>query len=152
MKGIFFCGHADINAGYSFISLDAGDNNFGKETPLVYGLKLKNSRDDSLVIKQILSEFDGVEAIGWREYNRGFFGVLRMEKNILFLLILYSSYSTHILHILILLYYHSYIISPNQFSCQSLFLLSLYSLNCILKSELAEYKLLVESSINKLLP
>lgn len=88
VKGIFFCGHADINAGYSFISLDAGDNNFGKKTPFVYGLKLKNSRDDSPVIKQILSEFDGVEAIGWREYNRGFFGVLRMEKNILFLLVL----------------------------------------------------------------
>ncbi len=88
VKGIFFCGHADINAGYSFISLAAGNENFGNETPLFFGLKLRNSREDSIVINQVLSEFEGAEAVGWRDYNRGFFGVLRMEKNILFLLVL----------------------------------------------------------------
>lgn len=87
VKGIFFCGYAGINAGYCFINRDAGEKNFGRETPQVYGIKLKSVRDDGNVIEQIHSKFAGATAVSWREFNRSFFGVLRLEKNILFLLV-----------------------------------------------------------------
>lgn len=88
VKGIFYCGYADINAGYCFINMNAGQSNFGKDCPLVYGLKLKSSAGDSAVLNEIKENFPDVNAVSWREFNRGFFGVLRMEKNILFILVL----------------------------------------------------------------
>ena len=87
VTGIFFCGYADINSGYSFISSDAGELNFGKGAVKTFGLKLVSSSRDSEVISALKKEFPDARISGWREYNRSFFWVLKMEKNILFLLV-----------------------------------------------------------------
>lgn len=88
VKGIFFSGYADINSGYSFISEEAGISNLGKNVQKVFGLKLKSSKDEAVVISQITRKFGSANIVSWREFNKSFFGVLRMEKNILFVLVL----------------------------------------------------------------
>ena len=65
VKGIFHCGYAEINSSFAFI----------------------NSKDSSF-IKEFKNAFPQSKAVGWREYNRSYFGVLRMEKNTLFVIVL----------------------------------------------------------------
>lgn len=86
VRGIFSCGYADINAGYAFISLSAADKYFGS-VPLITGVKLKNQSADRHFQKEFNSVYPDVKTTAWRDYNRSFFGALRVEKNMLFLLI-----------------------------------------------------------------
>ena len=85
VKGIFHCGYSDINSSYAFIPL----SNEKKQNPssLVFGVKLKNSSSDSYFASQVKNTFSNISCLSWREYNRSFFGALRMEKNVLFLLV-----------------------------------------------------------------
>ena len=85
--GLFHTGYAEINSSYAFISLADGQKNFGSSSPLYYGLKLKNSALDSAVIKAIGRSFPELSAESWKDYNRSFFGALRVEKNMLMLLV-----------------------------------------------------------------
>ncbi len=87
VKGIFESGCTDINQAYTFVSLDAGEKYFGKESPLVYALKLKNYSKDSVVLHSLENAFPEARIKSWREYNRSFFGALRVEKNILMLFV-----------------------------------------------------------------
>lgn len=83
VKGIFSCGYADINASYAFINLDAAEKYFGSEKS-VYGIKLKNQHSDKAFQKDFQKKFDTISSSIWRDYNRSFFGALRVEKNMLF--------------------------------------------------------------------
>lgn len=87
VKGIFESGYTDINQAYTFVSLESGGKYFGKESPLVYAVKLKNSNKDSAVIHTLENAFPEAQIKSWREYNRSFFGALRVEKNILMLFV-----------------------------------------------------------------
>ncbi len=87
VSGVFSCGYSDINHSYAFISIKNGQNYFGKSAKLIYGIKLVNSAHDSIVISEIVSNFPSVKSESWRIYNRTFFGALRIEKNILMLLV-----------------------------------------------------------------
>ncbi|MBQ0039161.1 MAG: ABC transporter permease [Treponema sp.] len=87
VKGIFFCGYADINAGYCFISNESGEANFGRNATRTYGIKLTSSHRDVAFIDSVKKNFPEAKIVSWREFNRSFFGVLRMEKNILFTLV-----------------------------------------------------------------
>ena len=53
------------------------------------GIKLPNSYKEHKILSQIskLGIPDGWEISSWRDYNRAFFGALRMEKNIMMLLV-----------------------------------------------------------------
>lgn len=88
VKGIFRCGYADINASYSFIGIASAKNVFGEQAEKKYGIKLKSGLRDAAFIRKVHAWFPEAEAVSWREYNRSFFGVLRMEKNVLFMLVL----------------------------------------------------------------
>ena len=57
VKGLFRTGYADINASYAFISLKAGQKYFGKDAPLMYGIKLFNTEDDGKVIALLQKDF-----------------------------------------------------------------------------------------------
>lgn len=72
VKGIFYSGYADINSSYSFINSQAGEINFGKDAPIIYGLKLKSTNDDMLVLNQIKSKFNNASVVSWRDFNRSF--------------------------------------------------------------------------------
>ena len=88
VKGIFRTGYSDINSSYAFINSEAGKNYFGKDAVLNYGLKISDMYSDSRVISQLVEEFEGIKAESWRSYNRSFFGALRIEKNMLMILVL----------------------------------------------------------------
>ena len=88
VAGIFYSGYADINASYAFINLESGKKNFGRSAEKVYGVKLRRESFDSHIIGKINASFPALTAVSWREYNRSFFGALRVEKNMLMILVL----------------------------------------------------------------
>lgn len=88
VTGIFFCGYSQINEAYSFVNLSAGEKYFGKSFRLQWGIKLHDSSRDSVVIHKISSRFPDLKVSPWRDYNRSFFGALRIEKNVLLLFVL----------------------------------------------------------------
>lgn len=87
VTGIFECGYYDINQGYAFVSLEAAHMYFGEDAPVFYGIKIRRPQNDGFVSAAIKSRFQDVTVQSWREYNRTFFGALRVEKNILMLLV-----------------------------------------------------------------
>ncbi len=87
VKGLFKTGYSDINSSYCFINLQAGQNNFGKNAARIYGIKLKNSSDDARIISLLAKNAPYAACQSWRDYNKSFFGALRIEKNMLLLLV-----------------------------------------------------------------
>lgn len=86
VTGIFTCGYADINAAYAFVGFSAGEKYFGN-THSVYGVKLKNQNSDAHFKSDFENmHFDCTVSV-WRDYNRSFFGALRVEKNMLLLFV-----------------------------------------------------------------
>lgn len=86
VKGIFSCGYADINQTFAFINLDSAKKYFGSMTP-VYGIKLNNQNSDRKFQKEMMQKFKDCKISVWRDYNRSFFGALRVEKNMILLLV-----------------------------------------------------------------
>ena len=91
VKGLFKTGYSDINSAYSFINIKAGEKYFGKSAEKIYGIKLKNSQEDARVIANLEKAFENesltAKLQSWRDYNKSFFGALRIEKNMLLLLV-----------------------------------------------------------------
>ena len=87
VKGLFKTGYSDINSSYCFINLQDGKDNFGKAAEKLYGIKLKDSQDDAITISSINKAFEDAQLQSWRDYNKSFFGALRIEKNMLLLLV-----------------------------------------------------------------
>ena len=87
VTGIFECGYYDINQGYAFVSLEAARMYFGEDAPVFYGIKIRRPQNDGFVSAAIKNPFPDAAVQSWREYNRTFFGALRVEKNILMLLV-----------------------------------------------------------------
>ncbi|MCF0241064.1 MAG: ABC transporter permease [Treponema sp.] len=87
VKGIFRTGYAEINNSYVFINTQAGEKYFGSEARKILGVKLNNSADDHFVISRLKKEFPELKIISWRDYNKSFFGALRIEKNMLMFLV-----------------------------------------------------------------
>lgn len=88
VKGLFKTGYSDINSSYCFINLQAGQKYFGKAAEKIYGIKLKNSAEDARSIASLTKQCPYANFMSWREYNKAFFGALRIEKNMLLLLVL----------------------------------------------------------------
>ena len=87
VAGIFTSGYSEINNNYAFISLESGEKYFGKNAKKIYGMKLVNSNDDVHVISQLKKTNPEYDFQSWRDYNKTFFGALRIEKNMLLLLV-----------------------------------------------------------------
>ncbi|MBO5730636.1 MAG: ABC transporter permease [Treponema sp.] len=87
VSGIFSCGYAEINSSYSFISMIAGEQFFGQEATKIFALKLADSENDLQVIHQLEKALPGIQTESWRSYNRSFFGALKVEKNLLMMLV-----------------------------------------------------------------
>lgn len=81
VAGIFHTGYSDINSSYAFVALPSQIEN------LIYGIKTKNSAGEVALAKKIQLEFPDAKISLWKEYNRSFFSVLRIEKNMLMLLV-----------------------------------------------------------------
>ncbi len=88
VTGIFSCGYSEINSSYAFVNIDSAEKYFGADSKKIWGIKLKNSSDDMHIISQLKKEFPDSSISSWREYNKSFYGALRLEKNILLMLVL----------------------------------------------------------------
>ncbi|HBD69011.1 MAG TPA: ABC transporter permease [Treponema sp.] len=87
VTGTFRCEYADINATYAFIGMEAGKNTMGEDQAVTLGIKLSESNADALFVQRLNKAFPHLTAESWRSYNRTFFGALRVEKNMLMLLV-----------------------------------------------------------------
>ena len=85
VAAIFMTGYADINQTFAYVDMNCPDFFDGQDSS--FGIKLKNSSADSALLNEISQKFPEANARSWREYNRSFFGALRVEKNMLMLLV-----------------------------------------------------------------
>lgn len=88
VSGIFESGYLDINSTYAFVGAKVCSKLFGEHTSPVYGIKLVDPKKDLNIKEKILEQNPDIRVTSWREFNRTFFGALRIEKNIMMLLVL----------------------------------------------------------------
>ncbi len=89
VTGIFRTNYSDINSAYCFISLESAERLLGMDaSSRICAVKLHDSGRDERVTAQIQADFPGSRTEGWRDYNRTFFGALRVEKNVLMLMVI----------------------------------------------------------------
>ena len=89
VAGIFRSGFYDYDLGWAFIGLDAATALHGLNAPFVYGIKLSNRWNDAAAVANLdrLTAGSGMRVVSWRHFNRAFFGALRTEKIMMFLLV-----------------------------------------------------------------
>lgn len=90
VRGIFTTGYAEINSGYAFTSAAAATRYFGDSAKKIWGIKLKKYDGDLRAINSLthnLRWLSSSQILSWRSFNRTFFGALRIEKNMLLLLV-----------------------------------------------------------------
>ena len=101
VAGTFRSGFYEYDLGWGFVSLDAAgiiDSASGAGTAAapILGIKLKNRFSDQKAIGEIRDllarsglheESGGLTITSWRDYNRAFFGALRTEKLMMFILV-----------------------------------------------------------------
>ena len=85
---IYHSGFYDFDMGLAFI---ARDRNYGifpeaAPIPLSYGIKMDDRNRASLLVAR-LEEEDLGKVVGWRDYNKAFFGALRTEKTVMMILV-----------------------------------------------------------------
>ena len=87
ITGIFRSDFYEYDLGWGFINFDAAGRLGGGE-PII-GVKLQNRWHDMRVLNLIrdLPETQGLVLSTWRDYNRAFFGALRTEKLLMFVLV-----------------------------------------------------------------
>jgi lipoprotein-releasing system permease protein len=91
VEGIFRTGFYEYDLGWAFINLDRAVLLEGRDT-LSLGIKLKNRWQDHRIAAQLrelpeIKEAAGYTVKSWRDYNRAFFGALRTEKLLMFVLV-----------------------------------------------------------------
>jgi lipoprotein-releasing system permease protein len=88
--GLFRSGYYEFDLGWAFFSLAEGAALEGTgATPVTVGVKIQNRFRDqqaAAAVRQIPGG-QGLQIVSWREFNRAFFGALRMEKIMMTVLI-----------------------------------------------------------------
>lgn len=87
ITGVFSSGYSEINSGYCFVNIADADSYFGQSAKKIFGLKIRNSNDDMHMVSVTSKNFPEAKVQSWRDYNKTFFGALRIEKNMLLLLV-----------------------------------------------------------------
>jgi len=94
VTGIFRSGFYEYDLGWAFINIDAAAGLAGESAQTVIGIKLKNRWQDRIAIEKIKeavafhgSDNSQVSVRSWRDYNSSFFGALRTEKLMMFILV-----------------------------------------------------------------
>ena len=88
VTGIFKTGYYEVESSFAFMSLENGENLFGKESKLYASVKLQNQNNDAAYISSLNASSINLKAESWRTYNHAFFGALRIEKNMMMLLVI----------------------------------------------------------------
>ena len=87
VKGIFTTGYAEINNSYAFVGTEAASRYFGSSAKKIWGIKLKKYDGDLRAVSSLKKQLPEINFVSWRNFNRTFFGALRIEKNMLLLLV-----------------------------------------------------------------
>jgi len=95
VSGIFRSGFYEYDLGWAFININTAAELAGEASQIVLGIKLKNRWQDQKTvekIKEVIASYDipdvtAVSVRSWRDYNRSFFGALRTEKLMMFILV-----------------------------------------------------------------
>lgn len=86
--GLFRTGYLDLDRNWAFVSLETAARSLHSEDRIVVGVKLDNRYEDGQVADRIASLLPEIgQIVSWREYNRGIFGALRVEKAMMVFLI-----------------------------------------------------------------
>ena len=85
--GIFNTGYSEINSSYAFVGSEAAARYFGSSAKKIWGIKLKKYDDDIRALSSLKKVIPQIKLVSWRSFNRTFFGALRIEKNMLLLLV-----------------------------------------------------------------
>ncbi len=91
VTGLFRSGFYEYDLGWAFVNIDAAAAL--DETSLVLGVKLKNRWQDARALAlieslpAIQSNRSYFKISSWRDYNKAFFGALRSEKLLMFVLV-----------------------------------------------------------------
>lgn len=88
VTGLFRTGHLDFDRNWAFVSLDTAVRHLEALETVVLGVKIENRFADTVVEDRIAPRLPAdARVVSWREYNRGIFGALRVEKSMMILLI-----------------------------------------------------------------
>ena len=87
VRGIFTTGYGEINNSYAFVGTDSAEKYFGASAKKIWGIKLKKYDDDIKTVSLLKKKIPELNIVSWRSFNRTFFGALRIEKNMLLLLV-----------------------------------------------------------------
>ena len=87
VTGLFKTGYYEIDSNFAFMDLDKCSLLFGEDSFCFANVKLDNENKDLVFISVISKKNSSIKALSWREYNRAFFGALKIEKNVMMLLV-----------------------------------------------------------------
>lgn len=88
VTGLFRSGYLDFDRGWSFVSLATAAGPLASAEELVLGLKLDNRFRDEVLARELTPLLPADWRLqSWREYNRGIFGALRVEKSMMVFLV-----------------------------------------------------------------
>lgn len=87
VTGTFVTGYNEINSNYCFVNIGNASKYFGEQAKVNYGIKLGDSNKDGLAISRLEKAVAPGKFQSWRDYNKSFFGALKIEKNMLLLLV-----------------------------------------------------------------
>ena len=87
VRGIFMTGYGEINSSYAFVGTEAAEKYFGNSAKKIWGIKLKKYDGDLRAVSSLKKKLPELSLQSWRNFNRTFFGALRIEKNMLLLLV-----------------------------------------------------------------
>ena len=86
VTGIFKTGYYEYDRNLAIMSLESVPILQSGPADLKLGIKLNNLYRDKAIVDR-LSTITGAQAVSWRDYNKAFFGALRMEKYAMMFLI-----------------------------------------------------------------
>jgi lipoprotein-releasing system permease protein len=90
VTGIFRSGFYEFDLGWAFINIDTATELRGENAAPVLGIKLNNRWQVERAMSEIQRAIPATHDLrlsSWREYNRAFFGALRTEKLMMFILV-----------------------------------------------------------------
>jgi len=96
VTGIFRSGFYEYDLGWGFVSMETAAALSGAKADYTIGIKLKDRWRDQQAMNEIKTALDkagidigtqGISLRSWRDYNRAFFGALRTEKLMMFILV-----------------------------------------------------------------
>jgi lipoprotein-releasing system permease protein len=89
VTGIFRTGFYEYDLGWGFINIDKAGVISGSGAAPTLGIKISNRWQDDQILNVIknISGLENAKITSWRNYNRAFFGALRTEKLLMFVLV-----------------------------------------------------------------